>query len=242
MKSVRTSIPVKLGFFGFPKPQHKQSFVEDIRKLVLEACKSAEGHDNLRARSVIYNAGDAAISLITGIWEDPDKLKNVCRNLHVYFDFDNDYTVWKVTVAYGKSMLCPLLSNAVHPNFVDVIKEERKDLFDRYGFKDEVDTRKWMVFFQGKQAEMTSEELRKFREEFAKMHTLSLRRKIMINGWEDAIKRVKYAIEYGLHCNDLNFGEIEDDICFAFDQLAKQNGLPEIDWEYHEDETEEDDT
>ena len=56
----------------------------------------------------------------------------------------------------------------------------------------------------------------------------------MINGWEDAIKRVKYAIEYGLHCNDLTFGEIEDDICFAFDMLAKENGMPEIDWEYEE--------
>lgn len=59
----------------------------------------------------------------------------------------------------------------------------------------------------------------------------------MINGWEEAIKRVKYAIEYGLHCNDLNHGEIEDDICFAFDQLAEKNGLPEIDWEYHGEET-----
>ena len=61
----------------------------------------------------------------------------------------------------------------------------------------------------------------------------------MINAWEDAIKRVKYAIEYGLHCNDLNFGEIEEEICFAFDQLAKENGMPEIDWEWHEEETDE---
>ena len=61
----------------------------------------------------------------------------------------------------------------------------------------------------------------------------------MIKGWEDAIKRVKYAIEYGLHCNDLNFGEIEDDICFAFDMLAEKNGMPEIDWEYTEEETDE---
>ena len=56
----------------------------------------------------------------------------------------------------------------------------------------------------------------------------------MIKGWEDAIKRVKYAIEYGLHCNDLNFSEIEDEICFVFDQLAEKNGMPEIDWEYQE--------
>lgn len=56
----------------------------------------------------------------------------------------------------------------------------------------------------------------------------------MIKGWEEALKRVKYAIEYGLHCNDLNFGEIEEEICFAFDHLAKENGMPEIDWEYEE--------
>ena len=62
----------------------------------------------------------------------------------------------------------------------------------------------------------------------------------MINGFDEAIKRVKYAMEYGLHCNDLTFGEIEEEICFAFDKLAKENGEPEIDWEYnHEEETDE---
>lgn len=52
-----------------------------------------------------------------------------------------------------------------------------------------------------------------------------------MEGWKEAIKRVKYAIEYGLHCNDLTFGEIEDEICFAFDMLAEKNGLEPIDWE-----------
>lgn len=56
----------------------------------------------------------------------------------------------------------------------------------------------------------------------------------MINGFKEAVERVKYAIEYGLHCNDLSFGELEDEICFAFDQLAEKNGEPEIDWEYQE--------
>lgn len=57
-----------------------------------------------------------------------------------------------------------------------------------------------------------------------------------IEGWKEAIDLVKYTIEYGLHCNDLTFGEIEDNVCFAFEQLAKKNGLPEIDWEYREEE------
>ena len=56
----------------------------------------------------------------------------------------------------------------------------------------------------------------------------------MINGFYEAIKKVKHAIEYGFHCNDMSLGEVEDDICFAFDQLAKKNNMPEIDWEYHE--------
>lgn len=53
----------------------------------------------------------------------------------------------------------------------------------------------------------------------------------MIDGFNEAVKRVKHAIEYGFHCNDMSFGEIEDDICFAFDQLAEKNGEPAIDWE-----------
>lgn len=56
-----------------------------------------------------------------------------------------------------------------------------------------------------------------------------------IAGWDEAVKMVKYAIEYGLHCNDLSFREIEDDICFAFDSLAEKNGLPPIDWEESDD-------
>ena len=58
---------------------------------------------------------------------------------------------------------------------------------------------------------------------------------IMIKGWEEALKRVKYAIEYGIHCNDLSHHEIEEEICFAFDQLAKENGMPEIAWEAEDD-------
>lgn len=57
----------------------------------------------------------------------------------------------------------------------------------------------------------------------------------MIDGFQEAVKRVKHAIEYGLHCNDMTHGEIEDDICFAFDQLAKKNGEPEINWEEEDD-------
>lgn len=53
----------------------------------------------------------------------------------------------------------------------------------------------------------------------------------MIKGFDEAVKKIKYDIEYGFHCNDLSFGEIEDDICFIFDKLAKENGHPAINWE-----------
>ena len=62
-----------------------------------------------------------------------------------------------------------------------------------------------------------------------------------INYWNEAIQIVKDTIEYGLHCNDLNFQEIEDNIHLAFDQMAKDNGMPEIDWEYqYEEDSDED--
>jgi hypothetical protein len=163
MKSARTTIPVKLGFFGSPKPQRKQSYVDEISKLVLKVCNSAEGHDNLRARSVIHEAGDVAIALITGIFEDPYKMKNVRSYLFVEFEFNNDYTDWLVTVDYS-TVKSPVHEHS--PNYSKAIEEERAELFERYGFKDEVDTRVWMVSFRGKHAEMTSDELKKFREEF----------------------------------------------------------------------------
>ncbi len=53
----------------------------------------------------------------------------------------------------------------------------------------------------------------------------------MINGWDKAVKKVKYLIEYGFHCNDINHNDFEDDLCFIFDTLAKDNGEAEIDWE-----------
>ncbi len=57
----------------------------------------------------------------------------------------------------------------------------------------------------------------------------------MINGFDEAIKKIKYVIQYGFHCNDLNFGEMEEDICFALDKLAKENSEPEINWEEEDD-------
>lgn len=48
--------------------------------------------------------------------------------------------------------------------------------------------------------------------------------------WGALVKTVHHAFEYGLHCNDMTFGEIEDDISFALDKFAKENGLPVHDW------------
>lgn len=56
-----------------------------------------------------------------------------------------------------------------------------------------------------------------------------------IIGWEEFVRKIKYNIEYGFHCNDLSFNDMEDDICFAIDKLAKENGLPPVDWEAEED-------
>lgn len=53
----------------------------------------------------------------------------------------------------------------------------------------------------------------------------------MINGWDEAVKRIHHAIAYGVNANDLSLGELADDICFAMDELARQNGMPEHNWE-----------
>lgn len=57
-------------------------------------------------------------------------------------------------------------------------------------------------------------------------------------GWNELIKTLKYNFEYGFHCNDLSHGEMEDNICFALDKFAKANGLPEVDWESTDDDSE----
>lgn len=53
--------------------------------------------------------------------------------------------------------------------------------------------------------------------------------------WNELIKTVKHAWEYGIHCNDMTLGEIEEDISSALDRFAKANGLPEIKWEEEND-------
>ena len=53
----------------------------------------------------------------------------------------------------------------------------------------------------------------------------------MIEGWEEAVKRIKYAVNYGLYANDLSLREVADDVMFSMDKLAELNGMPEINWE-----------
>lgn len=52
--------------------------------------------------------------------------------------------------------------------------------------------------------------------------------------WDELIKTVKHAWQYGIHCNDMTLGEIEEDISSALDRFAKANGLPEVNWEEEE--------
>lgn len=52
-----------------------------------------------------------------------------------------------------------------------------------------------------------------------------------VEDWEELCKTVHHAFEYGLHCNDMTFGEIESDISFALDKFAKENNLPVHDWD-----------
>ena len=58
-----------------------------------------------------------------------------------------------------------------------------------------------------------------------------------IEDWEELVKTVHHAFEYGLHCNDMTFGEIESDISFALDKFANVNNLPVHDWDADYEET-----
>lgn len=53
--------------------------------------------------------------------------------------------------------------------------------------------------------------------------------------WDELIKTVKHAWQYGIHCNDMTLGEIEEDVSSALDRFAKANGLPEVNWEEEND-------
>ena len=49
-------------------------------------------------------------------------------------------------------------------------------------------------------------------------------------GWYDLIKTIHHAIQYGLHCNDMNHKEVEQEIASSLDMFAKKNDLPVHDW------------
>lgn len=163
MKTITGYISVKFGLFGLrQKPLHKQAYRDEIRKHVLKACDSTEEHDYLRARKVIYEAGDAAISLIECIGGDPNKLADVRGDITVRLVFNEDYTAWHVDAVYGMQV-----SSAESPNFEEACEAKTQELLHRYGFKEETDTRQWIVSYRGMTAEMDSEKLEKFRTEVA---------------------------------------------------------------------------
>lgn len=49
--------------------------------------------------------------------------------------------------------------------------------------------------------------------------------------WSELVKKVHYAFAYGLECNDMTHGEVEDEIAFALDRFALMCGLPKHDWD-----------
>lgn len=52
-----------------------------------------------------------------------------------------------------------------------------------------------------------------------------------MNGFEELCKTVHHAFEYGFHCNDMTEGEMEEDISFALNKFARENNLPEHDFD-----------
>ena len=50
---------------------------------------------------------------------------------------------------------------------------------------------------------------------------------MQINGWNEFVERIKNVIEGTFHTNDLSMRDAESDLCFAVEQLAKENGMPD---------------
>lgn len=51
------------------------------------------------------------------------------------------------------------------------------------------------------------------------------------DSWQELIRVVKHAWEYGIHSNDMTLGEIEEDISGALNRFAKEMNLPQVNWE-----------
>ena len=57
--------------------------------------------------------------------------------------------------------------------------------------------------------------------------------------WHRSVTRVKRVIEYGLHANDLNNDEMDEELRYAFDELAAAFGMPRPKWDEEGEEGEE---
>lgn len=49
--------------------------------------------------------------------------------------------------------------------------------------------------------------------------------------WFQGVARVRRVIEYGLHSNDLNHDEVEDELKVVMNDLARAFGMPKPTWE-----------
>ena len=50
------------------------------------------------------------------------------------------------------------------------------------------------------------------------------------NDWYELVKQVHHAFAYGLECNDMTHGEVEEAIAFALAPFAEKHRLPVHDW------------
>lgn len=116
--------------------------------------------------------------------------------------------------------------------------EKLEEIMDRYGFKEPppvVDNRKFRVSFAGKETILNHDELCKLEIELGPSFRLLVTPveddSDKDADWKELIRVVKHAWEYGIHCNDMTLGEIEEDISVALDKFAQSRGLTKIDWE-----------
>lgn len=175
MKTLHTALPVQFKFFGKPKEFDKQSFDIKLAEFREKAYASlTENHDFPRASclidgraSCLIDDGIAAIrTLLSNLWKNPEKLDKLnWPEISAYMWVDDNHTAYSVKIMYRNDlMLPPCCETAESSNFEEVIKAEKDEVIQKYGFT-EIPAKQYRVRFDNHEAVLSKQQLRELQSE-----------------------------------------------------------------------------
>lgn len=172
MKSLHKALPVQFKFFGRPKPIEAQSFDAKLAEFRNEAyalitglprsCCLVDGR-----ASCLIDDGIAAIrTLLSNLWKNPEKLNKLkWPEISAYMWVDDNHSAYSVKIMYRRDlMLPPCCETAESSNFEEVIKTEKDEVIQKYGFI-ELTPKKYRVRFDNHEAVLTEQQLRELQSE-----------------------------------------------------------------------------